>query len=102
MVRQRFGSLEELVGSDVIVVHRLLKNRVADATGIAAYAVYTDACVAAMGIADPVAAGFTEHVEAFEGVGEIRRWVRDLDAAWQAELDASEDRGRAEGQRPDL
>ncbi len=87
VARQRFGSLEELVGSDVIVVHRLLKNRVADATGIAAYAVYTDACVGAMGIADPVAAGFTEHVEAFEGVGEIRSWVRDLDAAWQAELD---------------
>jgi uncharacterized protein YndB with AHSA1/START domain len=40
-----------------------------------------------MGIADPVAAGFSEHVEEFEGVGEIRSWVRDLDAAWLAELE---------------
>ena len=87
VARQRFGSLEELVGSEVIVVHRLLKNRVVDTTGVAAYAMYTDACIAAMSIADPVAAGFTEHVEAFDGVGEIRSWVRDLDAAWQAELE---------------
>jgi uncharacterized protein YndB with AHSA1/START domain len=86
VARQRFGSLEELVGSDVIIVHRLLKNRVIDATGVSAYALYTDACVAAMGLEDPRAAGFVEHVEAFEGVGEIRSWVRDLDAAWKAEL----------------
>jgi uncharacterized protein YndB with AHSA1/START domain len=86
VVRQKFGSWEELVGSDVIVVHRLLKNRIGEATGFSAYAMYTDACVTAMGIDDPVSAGFTEHVEAFEGVGEIRAWVRDLQAAWDAEL----------------
>jgi uncharacterized protein YndB with AHSA1/START domain len=86
VVRQKFGSREELVGSDVIVVHRLLKNRIGEATGFSAYAMYTEACVRAMGIDDPVSAGFTEHVEAFEGVGEIRAWVRDLQAAWDAEL----------------
>jgi uncharacterized protein YndB with AHSA1/START domain len=86
VVRQKFGSWEELVGSDVIVVHRLLKNRIGEATGFSAYAMYTEACVRAMGIDDPVSAGFTEHVEAFEGVGEIRAWVRDLQAAWDAEL----------------
>ena len=48
---------------------------------------YTDACVAAMGLDDPAAAGLVEHVEAFEGVGEIVAWVRDLHAAWAAELD---------------
>ena len=85
--RQKFGSLEELVGSDVIVVHRLLKNHVEEATGVPAYAMYTDACVRAMGIDDPVAAGFAEHLEEFEGVGQIRTWVRDLDAAWRAELE---------------
>ena len=84
--RQKFGSWEELVGSDVIVVHRLLKNRVPEATGFSAYAMYTDACMTAMGIDDPNAAGFAEHLEAFDGVGEIRSWVRDLHAAWDAEL----------------
>jgi len=86
IVRQKFGSREELVGSDIIVVHRLLKNHVPDATGFSAYAMYTDACVIAMGIDDPIAARLTEHVEAFDGVGEIRAWVRDLHAAWDAEL----------------
>ena len=87
IARQKFGSWEELVGSDVIVVHRLLKNDVTDGTGFSAYAMYTDACLTAMGIDDPTAAGFTEHVEAFDGVGEIRSWVRDLHAAWRAELE---------------
>lgn len=86
IVRQKFGSWVELVGSDVIVVHRLLKNRVPEATGFSAYAMYTDACLTAMGIVDPIRAGFVAHVEAFDGVGEIRSWVRDLHAAWDAEL----------------
>src|SRR5215212_9945078 len=71
VVRQRVANWEELVGSDVIVVHRLLKNHVEDALGANAYAMYTEACIAAMGLADPAAAGLIEHRETFEGVGEI-------------------------------
>jgi uncharacterized protein YndB with AHSA1/START domain len=48
---------------------------------------YTAACVAAMGLADPVAAGLVEHREDFEGVGEVVAWLRDLQGAWAAELD---------------
>ena len=87
IVRQRFGSWEELVGSDVIVVHRLLKNHVEDATGASAYAFYSTACVAAMGLDDPAAAGLVEHRESFEGVGEVVGWIRDLHTAWTSELD---------------
>jgi uncharacterized protein YndB with AHSA1/START domain len=87
IVRQRIASSEELVGTDVVVVHRLLKNHVRDATGIGAYAMYTDACVAAMGLDDPAAAGLVEHRESFEGVGEVGTWLRDLHAAWSAELE---------------
>src|SRR3954451_4201425 len=57
IVRQRFGSWEELVGSDVIVVHRLLKNHIEETMGLSAYAMYTAACMTSMGIDDPVAAG---------------------------------------------
>jgi uncharacterized protein YndB with AHSA1/START domain len=85
VVRQRIGSSEELVGSDVIVVHRLLKSGIADETGIGAYAIYTDACLAAMGLDDPSAAGMIRHEEAFEDVGEIGGWVVNLHAAWAAE-----------------
>ena len=79
IVRQRIAGREELVGSSVVVVHRLLKNHVTDDGGPRAYAMYTDACVAAMGL-DPAAAGLGRHAEPFEGVGEIVGWVRDLEA----------------------
>jgi uncharacterized protein YndB with AHSA1/START domain len=86
IVRQRVASRDELFGSDVIVVHRLLKNHVAESTGFTAYALYSDACLAAMSLADPGTAGLVEHRESFEGVGEIGGWVRDLQAAWDEEL----------------
>jgi uncharacterized protein YndB with AHSA1/START domain len=85
VVLQRIGTSEELVGSDVIVLHRLMKNQVADVTGFGAYALYTDACLAAMGFDDPSAAGMVRHEETFEDVGEIGGWVVDLQAAWAAE-----------------
>jgi uncharacterized protein YndB with AHSA1/START domain len=86
VVRQRVATSAELVGSDVLVVHRLLKNHVEDSTGFAAYALYSAACVAAMDLRAPAAAGLVEHREVFEGVGEVVGWVRDLQAAWAEEL----------------
>jgi uncharacterized protein YndB with AHSA1/START domain len=85
IVRQRIGGREELVGSDVIIAHRLLKNHVEETTGIKAYAMYSAGCIAAMSITDPAAAGLRIHTEAYEGVGEITGWLRDLEAAWIAE-----------------
>ncbi len=85
--RQRIAGREELVGSDVVVVHRLLKNQVEDEIDGHAYAMYTEACVAAMGLADPTTIGLRRHVETFEGIGEVTGWVRDLADAWQTEQD---------------
>jgi hypothetical protein len=56
MVKQRMGGREELAGRDVILVHRLLKNTVNEKVGSRAYALYSDACMQAMGI-DPAAQG---------------------------------------------
>src|SRR6188768_3449328 len=56
VLRQRMAGREELVGSPVIVAHRLLKNAVTETTGIAAYALYTEDCLRAAN-ADPVALG---------------------------------------------
>jgi hypothetical protein len=85
VVRQRLAGREELVGSDVIVIHRLLKNHVADSLGIPAYALFTSACLDAAG-ADPAPLGLREHRELVDGVGETTVWVLDLGAAWEAEL----------------
>lgn len=89
VIRQRIASWEELVGSDVIVVHRLLKNRVEESTGAKAYVLYSEACTTAMGLDDPAAASLVQHREEFEGVGEIVGWVRDLHVAWAEEEDRS-------------
>jgi uncharacterized protein YndB with AHSA1/START domain len=87
IVRQRMAGHEELVGSDVIVIHRLLKNSVVETLGVTAYALYTEACIRAMGIDDPSASGLREHRETYDVIGEVVGWVRDLGAAWRAELD---------------
>jgi hypothetical protein len=49
-IRQKMSGREELAGRDVILVHRLLKNDVGKTFGRHAYALYSDACVRAMGI----------------------------------------------------
>ena len=84
--RQRIAGRDELVGSEVILAHRLLKNDVTERTGMVAYALYTDACVRAMGV-DPSAVGLVEHRETYEFIGEVDCWLRDLEAAWAADLD---------------
>ena len=84
VVRQDMAGLEELIGRDVIVVHRLLKNTVVEATGASAYALVTDACATALGL-DPAGLGMTPHSETYEVVGEIQGWVLDLERRWQEE-----------------
>jgi hypothetical protein len=85
VARQRMAGQEELVGSDVVVVHRLLKNHIAEELGVPAYVLYTNDLVRAMGLADPVAAGMREYRGTYESVGEVSGWVVDLAAAWKAE-----------------
>jgi uncharacterized protein YndB with AHSA1/START domain len=84
VVRQRMAGREELVGADVIVAHRLLKNSVVEALSMPAYSLFSDACLAAMG-ADPVALGMREHRESYDVIGEIGCWALDLEAAWRRE-----------------
>ncbi len=72
----------EVVGRDVIIVHRLLKNDVTAATGIAAFALLTEPCVQAARL-DPPALGLIAHEEAYEDVGPVSGWVRDLGERWR-------------------
>ena len=87
-IRQKMSGREELAGRDVILVHRLLKNDVGKTFGPHAYALYSDACVRAMGI-DPAAQGLLEHAEAIEHIGETKCWVTDLEAAWTREIETA-------------
>jgi uncharacterized protein YndB with AHSA1/START domain len=85
-IRQKMMGREELAGSDVIVVHRLLKNAVKERLAGHAYALYSDACIRTMGI-DPEAQGLAGHREEIEIIGDVTCWVRDLEHAWGREKD---------------
>ncbi|MGH2349811.1 MAG: DUF2652 domain-containing protein [bacterium] len=76
----------ELVGRDVIIAHRMLKNSVTPTTGIHGYAMITEPCVRHFGI-DPIGLHLIEHAETFEDVGEIRAYVMDLESHWKDEQD---------------
>jgi hypothetical protein len=84
VAKQLMSGHEELVGRDVILVHRLLKNSIEAKIGKRPYAFYTDAFVRAGGI-DAEAQAMTPHVESIDIIGEVKGWLTDLDAAWRAE-----------------
>ena len=101
-IHQKVAGRQELLGSDVIVVHRLLKNDVVEKLGMSAYALITQACIDAIAV-DPAALGMTEITETYEHIGEVRAWVHDLERRWQEE-DARAgpgDRGRRRLRRLD-
>jgi uncharacterized protein YndB with AHSA1/START domain len=82
--RHRVAGREELAGTDVIMVHRLMKNHVSEALGLQGYALFTETCLRAAGL-DPAVLGLREHVETYEHIGEVRGYVLDLQARWAEE-----------------
>lgn len=85
-VERKMARSRELVGTDVVRVHRLLKNTVTEKTGLHAYALLTEACVDQVDL-DPVAAGLIEHHEAATDVEKVHGWVLDLEGAWRDDQD---------------
>src|SRR3954471_19186834 len=83
-IQQAVAGRKELAGSDVIVVHRLLKNDVKERFGLGAYALFSQASLDAAGL-DPVALGMLPHAETYEHIGEVTAWVHDLERRWQEE-----------------
>jgi hypothetical protein len=82
--RQHVAGGEDLSGRDVILVHRLLKNRVAEVIGHPGYVLYTDAVVAAMGL-DPARLRMRRHAEQVEDLGQVEGWIQDLHERWTEE-----------------
>ncbi len=83
-ILQKVAGRQELLGSDVIVVHRLLKNEVVEKLGVEAYALITQQCIDVTEI-DPAALGMQAHSETFDRIGELSAWVHDLERRWQEE-----------------
>ena len=85
---QRLGEHDELVGSDVNLIHRLLKNHVTEKTGFRAYTLYSDVAVQHMGLVD-MCAKMPPHIEAYEHLGEVMTWVQDMHPVWEQKRAAS-------------
>ena len=81
-------SSQEMVGTDVNLVHRLAKNTIMASTGIRAYAAYTAGAVAALGL-DGFAGRLTSHVEQYEHIRQVTVFVQDLAAVWQREREST-------------
>lgn len=88
-IHQKVAGRQELLGSDVIVAHRLLKNDVVEKLGIHAYALISQKCIDASDI-DPAALGMRQHTETYDRIGDVPAWAHDLERRWQEE----EARGR--------
>lgn len=83
---QDVGGYRDLVGTDVNVVHRLTKNTVTATAGIAAYALWTDAAIAATGM-EPIALDWAAHTETYDDVGAVPCRIQDLHPVWSAAAD---------------
>lgn len=82
---------DELVGAAVIETHRLLKNHIADATGIRAYTAYTSAAVEALGL-DGFTEDLTRHTETYPDLAALTLWIQDMHPVW--DRDREEERFR--------
>jgi hypothetical protein len=77
MVQKLPGTAEDIVGRDVILLHRLLKNSVSEKMGLRGYALLTRACLKRIGNVSSIA----PHTETYEHIGEIECGVYNLRAA---------------------
>src|SRR5260221_13127490 len=83
---QKLGDREELLGADVIVPHRMLKNNVIEQTGIESYALFSDAAVEASNLpqlAYPLVFHSETHAPTWEG----KMKVLDLRNVWGGQPD---------------
>ena len=79
---QRISDYDELVGNDINLLHRLLKNRVTVETGFRAYALYTEAAFRQLDIED-LEESMMLHIETYEYLGDVKVFVQDLHPVWE-------------------
>lgn len=80
---QKLGDREELLGADVIVPHRMLKNHVIEKTGIKSYALFSDVAAQKLNLLE-YCENLVRHSETYEHLGEVPMCVHDLRPVWEA------------------
>ena len=81
-VVQELAGGEELVGSDVNLIHRVMKNRIREETGFKAYTFYTDNAIDHLGL-DGFRDGLSPYIDDFSDVGQISGWLVDMMPMWE-------------------
>ncbi|MEK6222918.1 MAG: DUF2652 domain-containing protein [Chloroflexota bacterium] len=81
---QKLGSQTDLIGNDVNLTHRLLKNNIVEATGKPAYIFFTESAIKAMKMGEMVDL-MEAHAEAYDHLGEVTGHVYDLSSVWKRE-----------------
>jgi hypothetical protein len=82
-VVQNISGTRELAGSDVNLIHRLMKNHITEITAWRAYLLFTQAGLECMRLQ---LEGLFEGVESYEHLGEVRILAMDLHARYDAFL----------------
>jgi hypothetical protein len=77
---QNVSGITELVGSDVNLTHRLLKNHVGEVTGWRAYALFTEMGLKQLNVK---LENLHEQVESYEHLGEVKTYSLDLRARYK-------------------
>jgi hypothetical protein len=72
---QQVAGIRDLLGTDVNLVHRLLKNHVADATGWRGYALFTGQGLERIQVDRTP---FVHQAESYEHLGEVETYLMDL------------------------
>ena len=83
-VHGRIAGRDELAGSDVILVHRLLKAATSAEARGDGFALFTADAVEALGL-DPDALGLRSDELSIEHLGRVSTFTLDLEARWQGE-----------------
>ncbi len=81
---QKLGDREELLGADVIIPHRMLKNHVIEKTGIKSYALFSEVAAQRLNLLE-YCERVVSHAETYEHLGEVPMCVHDLQLVWQRE-----------------
>jgi hypothetical protein len=83
-IRTRIAGRDELAGSDIIVVHRLVKGSGAAAARGNGFALFTGAAIDALGL-ERASLSMVAAEEPIEHLGRVTTFTLDLEARWQAE-----------------
>lgn len=98
-IEQQIADRTELTGTDVIVVHRLMKNDVQERTGKTAYALYTQQAAERLNLAE-FCKQLIPHEHTMEEIGSVKAFVYCMHQAYAKQLQSDKHRVTVDGMEP--